>query len=126
MAGTVVVACKIPNGLFLDVLGHDRIKVHGPAKFLTQESRHPIIHGVGLTTVDADLWAVWSKAHASYGPVKAGLIFAHEKSPSVEAQAREMLAEKSGLEPLEKPAKDGQHTDPRLKGMKELEPSSKE
>lgn len=121
---TVTIACKLPNGLRLDVgVGEQRqsVTVRGN-RLATNPDGLPIqsheiagnplssmlADSYGLTpNVPADFWAAWVKENADYIPYKRGMIFAQGEAASAKAQARELYAEvKTGLEPMdrEKPA----------------------
>lgn len=97
---TVTVACKLPNGLMLDIPG-------AKAPVVLNGAIHPdAIAGHGLTEVDADFWAAWTKLYADFQPLKKEMIFAQGSERSAVAKAKERKEEKSGLEGLdpEKPA----------------------
>ena len=57
--------------------------------------------GAALTFgVDKDLWDAWLEQNKDSAMVRNGLVFAHEKSESVKAKAREHKDLNSGLGPL--------------------------
>jgi hypothetical protein len=94
----VTVACKLPNGLILELDGV-RVELAGPAVAWGVPPRD--VGGYALTHgVDADFFVRWMSVYKDYTPVKRGLIFACAKPQDAEARAREMKDEKSGLEPL--------------------------
>jgi hypothetical protein len=97
---TVTVACKLPNGLQLELKGHPPVKLNGTA---VHYGTPPVaVNGVALThNVDADFWARWSKEYKNYTPVRLGLIFAGANDSDVIAQAAELRDVKTGLEPLD-------------------------
>jgi hypothetical protein len=126
MPGTVTIACKIPNGLLLQVFNMvdhdepvfgggvrvvkravqvgDRIKVNGPARYMGQELPHDIKGGCGLTYgVDADFWAKWLEQNKTAPYVTNGLIFAQPtgKPGDIDAQIKDHKKLKSGMEPLD-------------------------
>lgn len=89
----ISVGCKLPNGLHLDH-GGKRVTLNG-------SNASVVIGGHGITEgVDADFFDAWMKAHEDYQPVKQGLIFAHGKTASVQAMAKERASNKSGFEGL--------------------------
>lgn len=97
---TVTVACKLPNGLILDIPGAPSVTLKG--------SSHPdAIAGHGLTEVDAGFWDAWTKLYPDFQPLKKELIFAQGGERSAISKAKERKGEKSGLEGLdpEKPGK---------------------
>jgi hypothetical protein len=121
---TVAVACKLPHGLVMRVFdmvetqepvmggGYRAIKVaRERAKRVTLEGwSHPqnmapnsqIVGGFALTpNVDKEFWDAWLAQNAELDAVRNGLIFAHEKTMSLEAEARDKTTLKSGLERLD-------------------------
>lgn len=122
MAGTVTVACKIPNGLRLRVFKEtkvnepvmgggtkevsrfdqigDEVVVRGPAVPFGATLVNGL-YGYALTTIDADFWAKWKEQNKDHDAVRNGLIFASAKPDEVKGVARECENVRSGLEPLE-------------------------
>ncbi|KER03396.1 MULTISPECIES: hypothetical protein [Photorhabdus] len=93
---TVIVACKLANGLYLDV-GEQRVAVNGFAtrSFIDE-------NGFGLTYgVNAGLWKAWLAENRDRDLVKNGLIFAHEQETSANAEAKEKQKTKSGTERIQ-------------------------
>jgi hypothetical protein len=126
MGGKLTVACKIPNGLVIQVYGTEpwqepvmggghrtvqrafvrqdmgRAVLNGPARKLGKDMPHEIRNGVGLTHgVDADLFNAWLEQNKDQEYVKKGLVFAHAKPAEVHAQAKDTRSVKSGLEPID-------------------------
>jgi hypothetical protein len=127
MPGTVTIACKLPHGLILRVFdmidgqepvmggGFRKIKVakerqeratiKGWAHPQNHAPKAPLVGGFALTSgVDKDLWDAWLAQNGQSDLVKNGLIFAHETVDSVNDEAKEKRALRSGLERLD-PAK---------------------
>lgn len=127
MAGKVSVGCKLPHGLVLRVFnmierdvpvmgGGSRTEkiaeqraetatVHGWAHAQNAAPNCTIIGGYAITDgVDKDLWELWLSQNKNSDMVKAGLIFANEKSDSVSGKAKDGKDVRSGLERLD-PAK---------------------
>lgn len=97
---TVTVACKLPNGLVLDLAGVDQ-------KFILNGAHHEeAIAGHGMTEVDEDFWNKWSQIYKDFEPLKKELIFAQGGERSAAAKAKEQKGNKTGLEGLDpkKPA----------------------
>lgn len=121
MSGTVVVYCKHLNGLHLTVKGSagvdHTIRVNGPANKVDQPPHCVIVAGAAATVIDKDHWDAWIAAHAGYGPVKAGLIWANSKPEEAKAQANDSKAIKSGFEPLD-PFKPGNGVKPDADWLK--------
>ncbi|CDH26400.1 hypothetical protein [Xenorhabdus bovienii] len=92
---TVIIACKLANGLYLDV-GEQRVAVNGFARNVIDEN------GFGLTYgVDAELWKTWLTENGERDLVKNGLIFAHDQESSTKAEAKEKQKIKSGTERIQ-------------------------
>ncbi len=121
MAETVTVACKVPNGIHMDVVGKDGIKkratVKGFARFIGVDEIDPVVRvgGFGLTpNVDKAHAEAWFAQNKDLDVVKKGLIFISSSDASAKSQAKEMKDERSGFEPLNPSDVDGKNTDPRL------------
>jgi hypothetical protein len=111
---TVVVACKLPHGMHLEVrnpagmvekrvtINGARLKTSATGRELnTHETTDDFGKGYGLTfNVPADFWARWSKENADYPPFARGFIFAQDNPVEAKAQAREMSDLQTGFEPL--------------------------
>lgn len=107
MPGFVTVACKTPMGLILELKGRPQVTIKGFSIPYGTVPSYPLVGGYALTpNVDADFFEEWMKVNANLDLVRKHFIFAHAKSSDASAQAREMAAEKSGLEPIDpdKPA----------------------
>ena len=110
----VVVACKLPHGLLTQLyeLGQTEdkqpimVKTGDPVQFNGANSEKAI-GGYGLTEIDADYWEAWSKQHHKFVPLKAGLIFAHERREYATSKAIDQAKANTGFEPIDpnKPAK---------------------
>ncbi|MGZ9981548.1 hypothetical protein ACXXCT_08770 [Bordetella bronchiseptica] len=97
---TVIVACKLPNGMILDIPGAKSVTLNG--------ANHPeAIAGHGFTEVDAAFWDAWTKLYPDFQPLKKELIFAQGGERSATSKAKERKGEKTGLEGLDpdKPGK---------------------
>lgn len=92
---TVVIGCKLPNGLALDLPGKARVIVAGT-------NSAALVGGHGITRdVDAAFWAEWKKVHKGFQPLEDGLIFAYNDEATTQAAAIERSEEKSGFEPID-------------------------
>src|SRR5580765_4797262 len=106
MSGTVTVACKLPNGLHLELKGRPRVTVRGNAVLVAPPpgtfNMPELAATYALTSgVDAEFWDAWLEQNREMDFVKRGFIFAHEKQVNSVAHAKEMEAEKTGLEPID-------------------------
>lgn len=123
MAGKVVVACKMPNGLVLrlfrmiphsePVMGGgtrevmvaeqfgESVTVKGNAFHTGVPPPMAIVGGYALTPgVDEEFFTQWIEQNKSLDLVKNNLIFAYSKTADTEARAREHKTQRSGLEPV--------------------------
>lgn len=120
---TVTVACKIPNGMRLQLHrqeeyqdpvmggGHrtctrwvpygDQVVVRGPAIPWGMMSPN-IIYGMRLTqNIDAEFFAEWLRQNSNHDAVKNRMIWAYETRQDVVDQAKEEQELVSGLQPLD-------------------------
>ncbi|MDI2091676.1 hypothetical protein [Commensalibacter oyaizuii] len=102
MSDDVLVACKLPHGIYLD-MGKQRIKLNGIMQSGRVEAPFFMapLNSVGLTKVPRDFWEAWIKEHQDFEPVKKGLIFASDKKKRLLDEADEKSDVKSGLERLD-------------------------
>lgn len=124
MPGTVVVYCKIPSGLRIQLTRMEEyqepvmaggvrtvkravpegpmVKLNGCARNHNKETTTDIRFGCGVTyDVDADMFSEWMKRHRDEPYVRNGLVFAQPKPGDAAAQAKDHTSLKSGLEPLD-------------------------
>jgi len=94
VGATVTVGCKLPNGLIAEV-GDVRIRFAGA-------NDSDIVGGHGITEdVPKEFWdAFVAKYGGFFVPLIKGLIFAHDRTQSANAMAKERRNEKTGLEGL--------------------------
>ncbi len=120
---TVVVGCKIPNGIILRefVMVEKTIRVHGmvstetmsqetgkrftvrgPAFPFGQIPNIPIVGGYALTVgVPGDLARTWFQQNEEADIVKNQLIFAEETLERATSRAKDLAKIRSGFEPLD-------------------------
>ncbi|EGT5722946.1 hypothetical protein FZI38_01155 [Cronobacter sakazakii] len=99
MAETIVVGCKLPNGLVVEQEGYT-VTLNGA-------NSSNVVGGYGLTEgVDKDAFEKWLEVHKNQPYVKNELVFAQAKANSAQSKATENASIKSGLEglPQDKPA----------------------
>ena len=98
----VIVGCKLPNGLIIESPIDPSIKVE-----LNGSNREIIIGaGYGSTEVDAEFWKLWESQNKDFPPFKSQAIFVAKSAPDVAAKAKELVNEKTDLEPLRTDGKD--------------------
>ena len=91
---TVVVGCKLPNGVVLEV-GTQSIVLNG-------SNDAKVIGGHGITRgVPADFWAAWLEENGDRAMVKNGFIFAHDKAADTKAEAEEKANNATKQEPID-------------------------
>jgi len=95
---TVVVGCKLPHGLQIDLPisgAIERIHLRG-----NNDAR--IIGGYGLTpNVPADAFKQWLLNHKDFKYVRKGMVFIESDMARARSRAKEMRNEaKTGMEPL--------------------------
>lgn len=109
MAKSVIVCCKLPNGIILE---HPL----DPAKTveLNGKNKSQIIGAEYSTTeVDENFWVPWFEVNQEFPAIKSGAIFVAKSAPDAAAIAKEFADRKTGLEPMRTDGKDD-----RAKGVK--------
>jgi hypothetical protein len=111
---TVMVGCKLPNGLHLQLrkkiadapaggIGTvfqpvgDRVTLNG-------RNSSKVIGGYGLTEVDADFMAEWMKQNEGFAPVVKNMIFIQPTPDRASDQATEQAAVPGASEPMSQTA----------------------
>lgn len=91
----VVIGCKLPQGLHLHVDGRAApIKLNGAHSPFAR-------HGVGLTNVPADAWALIEKTYADKAFMTRGFVFAQKTQAKAADAAKELKTERNGFEPID-------------------------
>lgn len=105
---TVMVGCKLPNGLNLEIFEEGKtdddkkiFRRTGQRFLVLGSNSSNVVGGYGLTRVDADFWDAWKAQHANFPALKAGLIFAEDKQDRAADHALDHQAAKTGLEPID-------------------------
>jgi hypothetical protein len=123
MSETVLVCCKLPNGLILEIdeLHHEVPALGGGTKEILvwkpsgkkvviagANAAHPrsprpgrAVAGYGLTEVPKDFWDEWVEQHKGFPPLINGSLFAQTTTDRASGQMREHEAVKTGLERLD-------------------------
>lgn len=105
MSKTIVIGCRLPCGITLDLVNAagKEVKVLLNGQNSAQEGS-PIIllseRDYGVTDVDAEFWEAWKKQYADFQPLKVGAIFEAKDERDAKAVHRELKAEKTGHEPM--------------------------
>lgn len=123
-ASMVTVACKLPNGLWLQLYSMvdsremtpqgptttkiarktgEPIKLNGCALKFGQVPEFPMPGGYALTQVPAEFWQKWLHDNEDADVVKNRLVFAADSTEKVTGQALAQHTEKvrSGMEPID-------------------------
>lgn len=95
MAKTILIGCKLPNGIILEV-NEKQIELNGLSKTVIIGATH------ATTAIDADFWQAWKSQNATFSALKNGAIF--EAANEVEAVAIAKDTDKTGLEPMKQDA----------------------
>ena len=96
MSETVVVGCKYPTGVLIQV-GSTKHKING-------SNSSEIFGGHGITDdVPKELWDAWVVENKNHDLVTKGFIFANEQRKEVKAEAKEKAGNKTKAEGLDKP-----------------------
>lgn len=120
MTATVIVACKIPQGMRCRLHEKKRITevslggsrevdqyfatdqeftVHGPAHAQNEGPRYLTVAGYAITRgVDKSLWDAWYEQNLELDAVQRNLIFAYESADKTKDAAKEGRKLKTGLE----------------------------
>ena len=127
MAGTVIVYCKLPNGLEIEV-GDKKARLNGWSEYLMPSpsrghQNKDVEQGGGITTVDKDLWDAWYSKHQWFAPVKNGLLYASGNRNETLAKAKD--TDKAPMSPLDpiKPIPGIQATEETLKEISKTQAS---
>ena len=102
---TVIIGCKLPNGLHLEHNG-TVIVLKGAGSYLLPNAdrkfKNPnLVEGDSYTIVDKDFADAWFKAHSDYAPVKSGAVYRASNMSEFAAKARDMADVKTGFEKLD-------------------------
>lgn len=91
MAKPILIGCKLPNGIILDVDGKTA-ELNGLNKSVIIGATY------ALTTLDADFWTAWKAQNLAYPALVSGSIF--EAASDSEAKAIVKDTDKTGFEPM--------------------------
>lgn len=105
MSKTIVIGCRLPCGIILDLVnaaGQDvKVKLNGQN---SAQEGSPIIllseKDYGVTDVDFEFWEAWKAKYADFQPLKVGAIFEAKDEREAKAVHRELKGEKTGHEPM--------------------------
>lgn len=133
-AESVIVGCKLPNGLILQV-GNETVRLNGRARYrIPLEGRvnrnTDVEYADGLTVVPKQFWDSWYGAHKDYPPVmkvdaqgrpKEPAVYASPNRNEAVAKAKDTESAKVGFEGLDplKPAPKVEPADSILKVLAE-------
>lgn len=110
MSKTIVIGCRLPAGIVLDLIDKTgkqvQVKLNGQNS--AQEGSTIILlseRDYGVTDVDADFWEAWKAKYADFEPLTTKAIFEAKDERDAKAIHKEVKGIKTGLEPA--PQEDG-------------------
>jgi len=97
MADKVIIGCKLPNGIILEV---------GDKSKLIKGLNASVIIGADhvTTEVDAEFYEAWLADHKDFPAVKSGAIFVAKTIEAIKEKAKDLKKEKTGFEPMQQDA----------------------
>ena len=97
---TVLVGCRLPNGITLTHPQNKEVKVTLKGQYGEKSESGLFIPPApyGMTTVDAGFWNAWKEAYQGYPLLKTRAIFEAKSEAEFKAMARELEMEKTGME----------------------------
>lgn len=100
-AKTILIGCRIPNGLILHHPLQPDVKVT-----LAGLSSSKLIGATHVTTeVDAEFWETWLVVHkGKFQPLDNGSIFEASSEDAAKRIAKDLAKQKTGFEPLDQKA----------------------
>jgi len=111
---TVIVGCKLPNGLILQV-GDKRVCLRGSAipkqpNAKNADSRE-FLYADSISLVDRVFWEAWvAQVGTDFRPLKSGAIYASNSKTDATSKAKETERLKTGFEGYQ----------PRVDGLQEV------
>ena len=113
MGTQVIIGCKLPNGLIIELVEQPqqknsiipapvgkRVKLNG-ANTLSIVRTNPALQGHGETKVDEDFWNEWFKRNKDAAFITSGAIFMVKTADAFVSESKERLAIRTNLEPLD-------------------------
>jgi hypothetical protein len=93
---TVIIGCKLPNGLVIEhpLDPTQKVELAGLNKALIIGAEY------ATTEVDGELWETFEALHKEFGPLKSGAIFVAKTRDDAKAKAKELSKEKTGFEKM--------------------------
>lgn len=106
MANTILIGCRLPHGIVLEVENAvskeiTKVALNGQNKSPAFEYTDIIVlqrGHFGLTEVDAGFWEKWLASHEDFAPLKSKAIFVAKDERSAKAQAAELRDQSTGFE----------------------------
>lgn len=128
MAEYAIIACRLPNGLIVGDVGHNKPI---PPVTLNGSNASNALHGFGFTRVDADFARAWlgpKGPGSEFAVAKQGGLFVAKNIDEARARVREMVKEVDGFAPLDpdKPLKGIEPTDEMKKTLKKVRAEKEE
>jgi len=100
---TVLVGCRLPNGLVLQHPQDPKVSVVLSGTSETSEGGLYLPpRPYSITEVDAEFWNAWKAAYVGYPPLKTRAVFEAKSESEASAKAKELKKEKTGFEQMPK------------------------
>ena len=96
MSKTVLIGCRLPNGLILELPNDPSktVELNGLNKAVIIGADH------ATTEVDAEFWEAWKAKNSDYAPLLNAAIFEAKDAASAKSKAKEVEKVKTGFEPM--------------------------
>ena len=100
---TVLIGCRLPNGLVLHHPKNRNITVRLAGTYETKLENGLFVPPkmFSTTVVDAEFWGAWKEAYSGFPPLKNRAVFEAHSDQEATAKGRELKKEKTGFEPME-------------------------
>lgn len=95
-AKTVIIGCRLPQGIILDhpLAPEKKVELKGKNKALIIGAEY------STTEVDGEFWEAWKTVHADFPALKSGAIFEAKNVTEAASVAKELEGEVTGFEPM--------------------------
>jgi hypothetical protein len=101
---TILIGCRLPNGLVLHHPTNRNITVKLAGTYETKMENGLFMppRPYSTTAVDAEFWAAWKEAYEGFPPLKTRAVFEARSEQEAESKARNAEKVKTGFEPMGK------------------------
>ena len=95
-AKTVIIGCRLPQGIILD----HPLDLTKKVELKGKNSALIIGAEYGTTEVDGEFWETWKTVHKDFPALRSGAIFEAANASELTAVAAELEDEATGFEPM--------------------------